>query len=372
MSTVIGTMILLVVGFIFFIFPLILTILNIINLFERKKVKEGLIDFLIFVFGIGFTVLLYFLCGFHDYNEALRIGGLEIEVHAPIASWSMPTVISILVLGVISYILIRNKRLDLPPLVIVTAMSGILICSIYMIIFIIQMSRNLFDIFTMPYLILFPINYILCSIRAEMEIMNCYKEQNRTLKKYDNKILNKCNEILNDIDTWPILSVIFAIPLIVILICILVLFGQRPDEAIRAFLETSDWTLSTKVSPPSVTYDAHYLCTVALSGHEEIVKPIRMGIRRGERIVVNRQLCIANAFEQLIEQKTPKLHHFIRYVYDKYGYPISKHIKTAWQADITYFIMKPLEWIFLFILYLFDKKPENRIAIQYIGNSRIK
>ena len=357
-------LIVMILGYIFFIFPLILTFFNIANLCTKRKIKEDLIDFLIFVFGIGFTIVLYFLCEFHDYNEALRIGGGEIKVHAPIASWSMPTVVAILVLGVISYILIRNKKLDLPPLVIVGAMSGILICSVYMIIFIVQIAKN-FGIFGIPYLILFPINYILCSIRAEMEIMKCYKEQNRMLKQYDNKILNKCNQILNDIDTWPILSVIFAIPLIAILICILVLFGQRPDEAIRAFLETSDWTLSTKISPPSVTYDAHYLCTVSLRGHKEIVKPTRMGIRRGEKIVVNRQLCIANAFEQLIEEKTPKFHHFIRYIYDKYGYPISKHINTAWQADITYFIMKPLEWIFLFVLYLFDKNPENRIATQY-------
>ena len=37
------------------------------------------------------------------------------------------------------------------------------------------------------------------------------------------------------------------------------------------------------------------------------------------------------------------------------------------EADITYLIMKPLEWIFLIVLYLFDEKPENRIATQYIG-----
>ena len=180
-------------------------------------------------------------------------------------------------------------------------------------------------------------------------------------------MLNKCNKILNDIDTWPILSLIFAIPLVIILICILVLFGQRPDEAIKAFLETSDWTLSKKISPPSVTYDGHYLCTVSLKGHEKLVKPTRMGIRHGEKIVVNRQLCIANAFEDLIKEKTPKFHHFVRYIYDKYGFPLSKHINNAWQADITYILMKPLEWIFLVVLYLFDKKPENRIATQYIG-----
>ena len=92
-----------------------------------------------------------------------------------------------------------------------------------------------------------------------------------------------------------------------------------------------------------------------------------MGIRRGEKIVVNRQLCVANAFEDLIQEKTPRFHHFIRYIYDKYGYPLSKHINTAFQADITYILMKPLEWIFLLVLYIFDVNPENRIATQYIG-----
>lgn len=114
--------------------------------------------------------------------------------------------------------------------------------------------------------------------------MREYKEKNLVPKEYENKFLNSCSKILYDIDKWPLISVIFCIPLIVILICILVLCGQRPDEAIRAFLETSDWTLSTKVSPPPVTYDAHYLCTVSLKGHKQLVKPIRMGLRRGEKI----------------------------------------------------------------------------------------
>ncbi len=56
----------------------------------------------------------------------------------------------------------------------------------------------------------------------------------------------------------------------------------------------------------------------------------------------------------------------IRYFYDTYGYPVSKHIRSAWAADVVYVIMKPLEWFFLMILYLFDEKPENRIASQYL------
>jgi len=192
----------------------------------------------------------------------------------------------------------------------------------------------------------------------------------RLISIQDNKILNECSKILYNTDNWSILAIVLSIPLTVILICILVLFGQRPDEAIKAFLETSDWTLSTKISPPPIEYDGHYLCTVSLRGHKNLVKPIRMGIRRGKKIVVNRQLCVANAFEDLI-QRTPKFHHFVRYIYDKYGYPLSKHINTAIQADVTYIIMKPLEWVFLIFLYLFDEKPENRIATQYIGKTII-
>lgn len=382
------TAILFTLAFICFIVPIILTFINIAKLldsqnirkendyekevFDFKKKKEPKIssDFLTFFLGITLTIILYFVSEFKDYTEALRLGGFEVTVHSPIASWSMPTVFAILALGTVSYYLIRRKKLDLPPLVIVCAMSGSLICSIYMIIFLIQIcNKSLLDNANrgLLYLTLFPINYILCAIRAQIEIMNKYKEKNLKPKEYNNKFLNTCNKILYDIDNWPIISVVFSIPLAIILICILVLFGQRPDEAIKAFLETSDWTLSTKVSPPSVTYDAHYLCTVSLKGHQKIVKPTRMGIRRGEKIVVNRQLCVANAFEDLITEKAPNFHHFVRYIYDKYGFPLSKCIKNAWLADITYILMKPLEYVFLIVLYLFDKKPENRIAMQYTG-----
>ena len=369
-------MIVLYIGlaFLFLIVPLILTLINIINLFKKKKIKENLIDILIFLLGIPFTILLYWASEFNkDYTEALRLGGFELGLHTPIASWSMPTVLTIFGLGIISYILIRIRKLKLPPVIVVSSMSGIFICSIYMIIWIIQISNNMDKyIFGIPYLTLFPINYILCSIRAEIEIMKKYKQENIERKQYENKFLNFCNKLLYNIDNWPILAIVFSFPLIIILISILMIFGQRPDEAIKAFLETSDWTLSTKISPPPITYDGHYLCTVSLRGHKNIVKPIRMGIRQGERIVVNRQLCIANAFEDLIKEKMPKFHHLIRYIYDKYGYPLSKHINTSIQADITYFIMKPLEWIFLIVLYTFDVKPENRIATQYIGNKKVK
>ena len=33
---------------------------------------------------------------------------------------------------------------------------------------------------------------------------------------------------------------------------------------------------------------------------------------------------------------------------------------------MVYLLMKPLEWIFVFVLYLFDEKPEDRIGRQYL------
>ncbi len=80
---------------------------------------------------------------------------------------------------------------------------------------------------------------------------------------------------------------------------------------------------------------------------------------------MNKQLCIANAFEQVLEDKTPIFHKLVRGIYDRTGYPISKHIHSKYLADTIYFLMKPLEWIFLLVLYIVDLNPENRIAVQY-------
>ena len=147
----------------------------------------------------------------------------------------------------------------------------------------------------------------------------------------------------------------------------LVLFGQKPDSFIQVFLDTSTYNYS-KVIPPDpviIPGDGHYLCTVAARGHEKVVKPLRSGVRNGKRITVNRQLMVANAFENILEQYTPKLHKIIRDIYDKYGYPLSKHINSKISADILYYLMKPLEWGFLVVLYCVDNNPENRINIQY-------
>ena len=83
-------------------------------------------------------------------------------------------------------------------------------------------------------------------------------------------------------------------------------------------------------------------------------------------MVVNRQLCVANAFEQVLEERFPPAHRRIRDFYDHYGLPIARLIRSPYAADAVYIAMKPLEWFFLLILYLSDARPEDRIRMQYI------
>ncbi len=214
-------------------------------------------------------------------------------------------------------------------------------------------------------LCLVPALFIIHAINMMVHLVKEKAEKQAGIQ-YENRMLQRLNLWLLKGANLFWMAIVALLPILGILIIILCLFGQQPDSIILAFTKTSDWILSGEVAPPPVAYDTHYLCTVSLRGHKKLVKPIRYGIRRGEKIVVNRQLCVANAFEQLLMEKTPRFHKAVRNFYDTYGYPISKHINKPISADITYLIMKPLEWIFLAVLYLFDTKPENRICTQYL------
>lgn len=168
---------------------------------------------------------------------------------------------------------------------------------------------------------------------------------------------------------FPVLLII-SLPVLALLACVLLLFGQKPDSFVRAFTDTykhgfSQWDFMCE----NVECGGHFLCSVAAKGHPGIVKPERLGVRGGALIMCNRQLLVSNAFEELLEEKMPRLHRFIRRQYNKVGNMIHKHygiFNRKGVADFVYVLMKPAEWIFLIVLYLSDRKPENRIARQYL------
>ncbi|MBR2282887.1 MAG: hypothetical protein IJ874_00485 [Ruminococcus sp.] len=155
------------------------------------------------------------------------------------------------------------------------------------------------------------------------------------------------------------------LPVAALLEILYILTGQGVSGFIKAFTETADWTFSQQTPPPPLEYDGHYLCTVAAGGHKKIVRPLRYGKRLDHIIIVNRQLLAANAFEELIAEKAPGFHRAVRSFYNRHGYPVSKLITTQLRADVVYILMKPLEWLFILTLYLFDTNPEDRIAVQY-------
>ncbi|MBI5373343.1 MAG: hypothetical protein HZA79_15070 [Sphingobacteriales bacterium] len=167
---------------------------------------------------------------------------------------------------------------------------------------------------------------------------------------------------------FPLLLVI-SVPMLLVISLFLYLFGQKPDSAIRAFTETyklglSQWDYKCE----NVQCGGHYLCSVAANGHPGIVKPVRLGKRNHHFIICNRQLLVSNAFEELIREKFPAVHRRIRLQYDKIGDRVHRNYEwysKKWVSDFVYLAMKPAEWFFLFVLYMADHKPEQRIARQY-------
>lgn len=305
-------------------------------------------------------------------------------MHEPFSSEHGLAILIFGVWGFLSYYILKFIRKKLAPLAEVLLLAGVYVgCGLSMV-WIFQLVcgarpqrsiefpnwesgtwNNGINVLEIICLCVVPTIFLIHAISLMVNIVKEKAEKQNGIV-YESSVLQKVNcWLLKGVNLFGV-AVVALVPVLGILVMLLCLFGQQPDSIILAFTKTSDWILSKEIAPPPVAYDTHYLCTVSLRGHKKIVKPIRYGIRRGEKIVVNRQLCIANAFEELIMERAPKFHRTVRNFYDAYGYPISKHIRTAFAADITYLIMKPLEWIFVLVLYLFDEKPENRIAGQYL------
>jgi hypothetical protein len=182
-------------------------------------------------------------------------------------------------------------------------------------------------------------------------------------RQYKNNFLNKINAIIGA--RYFLWAFILLIPVFIIITLILLLFGQEYDSMVKVWTETATWAFSQREHPPYLEHHGHYLCTVAACGHPRVVKPLRLGLRHGKTIIVNRQLMVANAFEDMIKRRFRRTHGVIRLIYDKCGYPVSKHIANKYMSDVVYFLMKPLEFFFLITLYLFELKPEEVIKRQY-------
>lgn len=358
-----------------FIFPIVLSGFELYTLCKitgKKSLYEtgrGL-DIGTLLLGIFYTI-----CYLTDFKNAVLSRDWQIElvnsqVHAPIYTKAIPIICVIALLAFVGYLVISFVPLGkLPPLAAVLCISSMYLGIIESILWCVQTFTGTTGLDF--YLLLLPWNCIVITTKTVLYKMKEWKRIfNETETSEDKFLVRMCKELLVKAELWPWLAIIFMWPLLGMVLGSAILSGQSPSLLIKAWTETSDWNLSQRVSPPNVVYsDGHYLCTVAAGGHKKIVKPLRKGVRHGHEVIVNRQLCVANAFEQILEEKTPRFHKAVRYMYDTYGFPIAKLIHSPYSADFIYILMKPLEWLFLAVLYLVDVHPEDRIAVQYTGKT---
>ncbi|MDE5854828.1 MAG: hypothetical protein K2H19_07180, partial [Ruminococcus sp.] len=343
---------LLITGF-FLIYPLIITGLNIWNFFKKDKIQEFFFDVFCSFAGLFLTVLL--IAGLldimkKDYNEAVYVGYLHNVLH----SEYQITIVTVIILGYLGLLILGLfKPEKLSPIISAVSIACTALGIIAGFFVYIQLSTNFEPLHL--YCWLYLANMILLAIRRiNFHITEHVRLVNERETVFRSKFGAWLGKIMSKVSTMTLFSFALIFPIVVILEILFIIFGQGPDGFIKAFTMTADWTFSTQTPPPPIEYEGHYLCTVSAGGHKKVVKPIRYGIRRNQKIIINRQLLTANAFEDLIMEKLPKFHKVVREFYDKYGYPVSRHITSPIRADIVYILMKPLEYIFIFALYLFD------------------
>ena len=354
----------LILGIVCVVIPGMFTIWNIYNCVSSKPKKEKLISGLTIIIGGIFYLLLHVLSFEEagDWYEQIN----TMQYHNIISSESY-VIDWIVLFGFVGYFILLFIDADkLPPLVSVISISLLILLNLFQIAYAIQISKNVNGLELLLYV--YHINILILSARVIHRQMAQQVElfRSRAPEMEQHKGFKKFFEKVNSLSKYTIVVFITLFFVIAIIEIIFVIAGQGVDAPMKAFTDTADWSFSKQIPPPPIEYDGHYLCTVAAGGHKKIVKPLRFGTRRGQTIVVNRQLCIANAFEEVIRERFPSFHRRIRYVYDTYGYPVSGIITSPLRADFVYFLMKPFEWCFLLFLYMFDLRPEQRIKRQYI------
>jgi len=267
----------------------------------------------------------------------------------------------------VAYFYCTLRRKLAPPLMEVIVNCLLLTGIVLSLVFCIQVEIGIGWLILTPHMLLL----IMALIQNHQQIIKEMEQHNAPPLK-SNGVVQFCWYLLRQpfIAKFPVLLVL-CLPLLVCLSAILLLLGQQPDSLVRAFTDTYTHGLSQLHKDCNgVVCNGHFLCTIAAKGSPNLVKPLRAGVRAGAPIKCNRQLLISNAFEEWLEQHVPWLHCPVRRLYNHVGAYLHKHygvFDRKWVSNLVYLLMKPLEWIFLLTLYMLDRRPETRIAQQYMS-----
>ena len=163
--------------------PIYITMINIIclrkNIFKQQEEKVFNIFGLIVCFIYTLARFVYVSDIMNNYNrhyivhgvEALNLSRNEFLYIKLIAIHNSPILMSLVGMGIISYfilILYKNKISIVFERIL---LLFILICFLLMLLFIIKVALVHMDLYD-AFLLVFPINYILCSIRIHIDIIN--------------------------------------------------------------------------------------------------------------------------------------------------------------------------------------------------------
>ncbi|MBA2612178.1 MAG: hypothetical protein H0U95_09415 [Bacteroidetes bacterium] len=341
---------------------LVLVLFSILDLIKQKTPESKITALTVFK-KIAEVLFMYILPGI-----GIAITNDKCDTH-PFENNSTLSAYTLWIIFALAYTASRYFKQLLSPMLttIVSGLMaiGLLFCLAICIHFIPMAAVIIFPGFNLLYLSPF-----LCFFYLLKEII----QLNKYLKKYLETQNTTASHIINTFyrsihqNHLGFVTVLIA-PLLLIIQAALFLVGQQPDSIITQFTESCGYLLS-KYQDCSCG-GGHYLCSIAANGNKKLVQPTRFGVRANQRILVNRQLLIANAFENWLEEHTPKMHKVIRNSYDACNIPVNKWSKHKKFANVLYIFMKPLEWLFLVWLYLFDKKPEDRIAKQYFPKKEL-
>lgn len=350
------------------IFSIVILLLSVL---KRQKLSIPIGDrifagaWLILILAFAFSML------FHSNPYHRAIDPIDGECYSPFGDGQLPTVIFYGAAFYIGTFLLWRRETRLPPLTAVLSAVFVCVGIVLNVLFFIQLlGHDTSSVDTsggsddMLFMVFLPLFNIVAGIIVLMRTVFKRVAEAPALS-YKNPWLNRLNNLLIRRVSNPQWMLILFLPVLLLSTLILLLFGQEYNSLVKVFTDTTTWTFSQKTHPPILDHQGHYLCTVAAKGSPDIVKPVCLGKRGGRTIIVNRQLQIANAFEEWVHDVHPRAHQFIRRNYDKYGYNLSVKINTPFWSNVTYILMKPWEWLFLIFLYLFCLKPEEKIKNQY-------
>ena len=237
-----GVIVCLMIG-IFAIYPFILTLINFAAIFcgctDPRLIRKGRhFEWITLVLGVLYSLLLLDFTDFtfSDWTVTLH----NAQKHTPIWTEGALTVLIFAAVGILGYLFLSCSRISkVPPLITVLEIAAMYLGMLQCILWVIQIIR-LEAVYL--YLCLFPLNCILIGIKViRQKMIEWGKTQCEEVKKdgsvnrFRNRYLDWMNRHLERSSVWPAAAFLLMWPLLGIIICVLLLFGQRPDSAVRAW-----------------------------------------------------------------------------------------------------------------------------------------